>query len=177
MQQDTNFILKDIFGYLFFNNNIFYTYIAAKIKAPESTNMLTSLRFLCLPKEGLNSYISDVFYTITSSGQYNETLEYVAVSYCWESFPTNMLTFPNQDRRISIIDRGVAIEPRCPVEVILRAADFARIWGIRLLWIDQEWIDQKNDADVQNHLQCMHHIYQRAKLTVGVLDFELSNWG
>ena len=127
MQQDTNFILKDIFGYLFFNNNIFYTYIAAKIKAPESTNMLTSLRFLCLPKEGLNSYISDVFYTITSSGQYNETLEYVAVSYCWESFPTNMLTFPNQDRRISIIDRGVAIEPRCPVEVILRAADFARI--------------------------------------------------
>jgi hypothetical protein len=63
------------------------------------------------------------------------------------------------------------------VDVISRAADFARIRGISHIWIDQECIDQTNDADVQNHLQCMHHIYRRAQYTVGLLNFELSNWG
>ncbi|KAI3320698.1 heterokaryon incompatibility protein-domain-containing protein [Xylariaceae sp. AK1471] len=176
MQRDTDFTFEDILGCPTLQETDISKYVAATMKASESTNTLTTLRFLCLPELGPEFPISDVVYTIPISDQHDGEVEYIAVSYCWDSFPNNTSPFPRPAQRISIIDQGVAREPRCPVEIILRAANFARSRGISLIWIDQECIDQTNNDDVQNHLQCMHHIYRRAKFTVGLLNFELANW-
>lgn len=177
MQRDIDLTFEDILGSPDLHDSDIYKYGVAAVKRSDSTNTSTNLRFLHIPELGPDFRTSDVTYTITDSGQYRGMVDYVAVSYCWNSF--GQINTPSSDppTKVSVIDQGVTRSPRCPADVLFRAVNFALARGVSLIWIDQECINQTDDADVQNHLQCMHDIFKQAKFAIGLLNFELTNWG
>jgi hypothetical protein len=179
MQRDIDFTFEDIVGTPDIRLSNISTYGATGTEAPDSTNTLRKLRFLHVPELDPNLGASANTYTIidTDSRQYVHAVDYIAVSYCWNSFGQTSTALSDSALAISVIDQGIRRSPRCPPEVIFRAANFALARGVSLIWIDQECINQKDDADVQAHLQCMHIIYKQAKFAIGLLNFELTNWG
>ncbi|KAH6672899.1 heterokaryon incompatibility protein-domain-containing protein [Halenospora varia] len=177
MQRDTDFTFEDIVGSPDIHDSDISKYGATGMEAPDSTDMLRKLRFLRVPELDPDFGANDVTYTITDGGQYPEVVDYIAVSYCWNSFSQTNTALSDSAPTVSVIDQGVRRSPRCPTEVIFRAVNFAHARGVSLIWIDQECINQMDDADVQQHLQCMHTIYKQAKFAIGLLNFELTNWG
>lgn len=96
--------------------------------------------------------------------------DYVTVSYTWaHSESTNGVEIP--DYRIWDTSTGNATgRPlRCPPIVFHRAMRYAQARNCPFLWIDQECIDQDDEADIERHLQIMHYIYSRSRWTVAVL--------
>ena len=175
MERDVKFAFEDILGSPDLLESDILRYGAA-LKASDSTNTSANLRFLRIPELSTDCTTSNIIYTITDSGQYRDVVDYVAVSYCWDSFAQTNMALSDAAPTISIIDRGITRNSRCPAEVIRRAVNFALARGVSLIWIDQECINQQDDADVQKHLQCMHTIYKQAKFAIGLLNFELKNW-
>lgn len=177
MQRDIDLTFEDILGSPNLHDSDINKYGAAAVKGSTLQIRRRTFRFLRIPELGPDFRTSDVTYTITDSGQYRGMVDYVAVSYCWNSF--SQINIPSSDppTKVSVIDQGFTRSPRCPADVIFRAVNFALARGVSLIWIDQECIDQTDDADVQKHLQCMHAIYKQAKFAIGLLNFELTNWG
>lgn len=177
MQRDIDFTFEDIVGSPDILISNVSKYERTATEAPDSTNTLRKLRFLCVPELDPNLGANPITFTIVDSRQYDHAVDYVAVSYCWNSFSQTSTALSDSTPAISVIDQGIERSPRCPPEVIFRAANFALARGVSLIWIDQECINQMDDADVQEHLQCMHIIYKQAKFAIGLLNFELTNWG
>jgi hypothetical protein len=176
MQRDTDFTFEDILGSPDLNDSNIINYVT-RAKVSDSTSTSSNLRFILIPDLRPGFSANDATYIITDSGQYPDVTDYVAVSYCWNSFGQTSAS-PKPAPRISVIDQGVTRSLRCPAEVLIRAVSYAVAVEVSLIWIDQECINQEDDADVQNHLQCMHTIYKQAKMAIGLLDFELtrSQW-
>jgi hypothetical protein len=77
---------------------------------------------------------------------------------------------------VTVNDIGNVRPPRCPHQVLERAVLFALTQNFSHIWVNQECIDQNDATDVQNHLQCMHKIFNRAKNVIGLLNFEVADW-
>ena len=109
---------------------------------------------------------------------------YVAISYCWP--------VPQQDEHGNTIippttyqvrDLDGTIRPsRALDDVLDRAVDFAISFGIRMIWIDQECLPQPTEASSQEDkdyqqlgLQAMDIVYNRAVVTAGLLDSEVTS--
>lgn len=138
----------------------------------------TNLRFLKIPLlKQYSDLCPEVTCKLTEKGYHPGDKRYVAVSYCWESFTS----LDNVDGR-SLLSPTVLVEqrgeppraPRCPAKVLTRAIAFAVSKGVSLIWIDQECVNQKDPADIENHLQCNHIIFNQAKFTICLLSFRLS---
>jgi hypothetical protein len=170
MQRDTDFTLQDIFS----------GGAGGSIKLEDLGDpppVYSDLRFLeiATPQEGC-SLDNDIICTLTERGEHHNELNYVAVSYCWDSFTKlNSDASPSTQVRIQDRNQGVPRPPKCPSDVLLRAISFARAKDVSLIWIDQECVNQADPVDVQNHLQCNHIIFNQAKHTIGLLSFELTN--
>lgn len=96
---------------------------------------------------------------------------FIAVSYCWGSVSSSVDTTPlmvHDSRSRAALPRG-SRPTRARPDVILRSFGFAASRGIKRIWIDQECIDQDDEADVQAAVQSMHVVYRRAAATVIVL--------
>lgn len=109
---------------------------------------------------------------------------YVAVSYCWPPRQTdsqgNMIEVP---RNYKVRDLDGTIRPNRALDDVLdRAVDVANTFGLRMIWIDQECLPQPpQDAyspekeDKELGIQAMDIIYNRAFVTAGLQDVQLSD--
>lgn len=101
---------------------------------------------------------------------------YVAVSYCWP--PRDEKPAPRQ-YQVRDLDNTVRSN-RALDDVLDRAVDFANTSGLRMIWIDQECLPQPSDdspkADWDEQglgIQSMDIVYNRAKVTAGLLDVHI----
>jgi hypothetical protein len=150
----------------------------SKQNAPRE--IYSNLRFLKIPHlENHANLYPRVTCELTERGAHPGELNYVAVSYFWESFRClNSSANDNSSRpspMVLVKRQGTVREPRCPAKVLIRAIMFAISSNVSLIWIDQECVDQNDPTDVENHLQCQHVIFDQAKFKVGLLTFELMN--
>jgi hypothetical protein len=170
MQRDTDFTIDSL--------NISPLKQFSKQNAPRET--YSNLRFLKISHlKNLTNLYPGVICELTERGAHPGELNYVAVSYCWESFRSlNSNANDNPPRpspTVLVKQQGGLREPRCPANVLIRAIMFAISSNVSLIWIDQECINQTDPIDVQNHLQCNHVIFDQAKFKVGLPTFELTN--
>ena len=168
MQHDVDFKLVDAFEDFEIDDYV--------VGEPVQTGILQYLRFVRVPAIDLElDFPTEITCSVSEKGEYAGIKNYVAVSYCWDSFRTvnNAVGDP---RRFKINERGKLRDLRCPPSVLHRAICYAIRRGVELLWIDQECIDQTDEDDVQAHLQCMHLIFGEAEHAVGLLSFEISTW-
>jgi hypothetical protein len=102
----------------------------------------------------------------------SEEEPYIAVSYCWsghqEASSVRPLCIRIQDKDAPCGFRNR--EVRAASRVLRRSMDFARVKGVKRIWIDQECIDQDVASDKQRAMQSMHLVYQRAAHTLVLLD-------
>jgi hypothetical protein len=98
---------------------------------------------------------------------------YAAVSYRWRSDITVTSAGAEKSYRIRVQNPdGTYVERtnRTPNEIIDRAVDAARAAGFRLMCIDQECLPQDDSREQELGIQAMDMLYQRAQLTVGLLE-------
>jgi hypothetical protein len=111
---------------------------------------------------------------LAERGENIGVLDYVAVSYCWESYTAVHASHAlNHEFLISTLEgeRKGERRPRCPDTVLYRAIMFAQGRNIPFIWIDQECINQDDPSDKERYLQVMHEIYSRSSFTIGILSF------
>lgn len=65
---------------------------------------------------------------------------------------------------------GTIRENRAEDDVIDRAIDFARQYGIRMIWLDKECLPREGEDDGEVGLQAMGIVYNRTVLTAGLHD-------
>jgi Heterokaryon incompatibility protein (HET) len=174
MQRDTDFTIGDVIDSL----NISPLRQFSRQNAPQET--YSNLRFLKIPHlENHTNLYPGVTCELTERGAHPGELNYVAVSYCWGSFERPGSDANDNSSRplptVLVEQQGEAREPRCPAKILIRAIMFAISSNVSLIWIDQECIDQEDETDVRNHLECNHVIFDQAKFKVGLLTFELMN--
>jgi hypothetical protein len=174
MQRDTDLTIGDVIEFL----NISSLKQISKQNAPRET--YSNLRFLKIPHlENHTNLYPRVTCELTERGAHPGELNYVAVSYCLESFRSPNLNANDNSSRPSpevLVERqGTVEKPRCSAKLLIRAIMFAISSNVSLIWIDQECVDQDDQTDIQNHLQCNHIIFDQAKFKVGLLTFELTN--
>jgi hypothetical protein len=123
-----------------------------------------------------NSNTSEQICTLrlTDPGDLESCKHYVAVSYCWQQ-PRNLPEDETLAPRYTILDGNQGRRSRAPPNVIRRAIEFAIFKGYRLIWIDQECINQEDVQDKSLQIQAMHLIYRRACDVVAVINSVLSN--
>ncbi|KAI9777384.1 MAG: hypothetical protein M1839_008897 [Geoglossum umbratile] len=101
---------------------------------------------------------------------------YIAVSYCWGTNPSKetplRILIPSGGQR-GTMTRAI----RAPPDVLQRSLAFAAAKGIRKIWIDQECIHQGDKEDVQKAIQNMHLVYQRAAITLVIMDRHIQTLG
>ena len=168
MQHDVDFKLVDAFKDFEIDDYV--------VGEPVQTDILQNLRFIRVPAIDLElDFPNEITCSVSEKGKYAGIKNYVAVSYCWDSFRTfnNAVRDP---RSFKIKERGKLRDLRCPPSVLRRAICYAVRRRVELLWIDQECIDQTDEDDVQAHLQCMNLIFGEAEHAVGLLSFEISTW-
>jgi hypothetical protein len=127
---------------------------------------------LLTPYESKDSSTFD--YAITTLDTFRGDEIYVTVSYAWaHSQSTTGLQIPSY----RIWDLSQPSEPprppRCPSVIFHRAAQYARTKGYAYLWIDQEYIYQRDEADRERHLQVMHRIYSASAVTIAALSVHM----
>ena len=168
MHRDTDFTLREISEEFTFPESI------ATQEAPSGP--LENLRFIVVPQIApVDGLLSGFTCSVTSKGEYPGTKDYVAVSYCWDSFGASNAA-AKMDPKVMVDDGGHLRALRCPFEVLHRAIRYALWREAKLLWIDQECIDQTDLADVQEHLRYMHLIFEQAEYSIGLLSYEISSW-
>jgi len=171
MQRDTDFTLQDIF-YSGLGGSSFQLEDLG-----DPSPVYSDLRFLevSTSQEGC-SRDAEIICTLTERGEHRNELNYVAVSYCWDSFAQGTSDAASSTRvLVQECNQGVPRLPKCPSVVLLRAISFARSNDVSMIWIDQECDNQADPIDVQNHLQCNHISFQQAEHTIGLLNFQLIN--
>ncbi|OCL05939.1 hypothetical protein AOQ84DRAFT_88208 [Glonium stellatum] len=100
---------------------------------------------------------------------------FIAVSYCWPERGT-AIELPKTPIRICIGSGlgGYRVrEIRVKWDVLSRSFEFARAYGIRRVWIDQECIHQDDSEDVALGVQSMDLVYRKATYTIAILDRHL----
>lgn len=111
---------------------------------------------------------------LTDPGELESCNHYVAVSYCWQQsrVPPESKT---PDPQFVIMEGNTLRMSRVSRDIIRRAIDFARESDCRLIWIDQECIDQDDLQDKALHIQAMHLIFRRAQYVVAILNNGLAD--
>jgi hypothetical protein len=111
---------------------------------------------------------------LTNPGELESCNHYVAVSYCWQQsrVPPESKT---PDPQFVIMEGNTLRMSRVSRDIIRRAIDFGRESDCRLIWIDQECIDQDDLQDKALHIQAMHLIFRRAQYVVAILNNGLAD--
>ncbi|KAE8150632.1 heterokaryon incompatibility protein-domain-containing protein [Aspergillus avenaceus] len=132
------------------------------------------LRFIEVPsidKAGLDESLNQTrTLNLTNKNDFPGETNYLAVSYCWNSFEKSDGTQAYLPYRIQT-DRGIR-QSRAPRSVLERSISYAIAQSIRFVWIDQECIDQDDPLDLEQGIQCMDQVYRSAKSSIGLLNTE-----
>jgi hypothetical protein len=103
---------------------------------------------------------------LTDYGELPDCIHYIAISYCWQQPGDNMPV----EKPYDIMTKRGRRKGRAPRNVVNRAIKYASRYGIRLIWIDQECIEQDNREDKENGIQSMDLVYSRSMYPVGLLN-------
>ncbi|KAI0837772.1 heterokaryon incompatibility protein-domain-containing protein [Hypoxylon sp. FL0890] len=95
--------------------------------------------------------------------------DFVAVSYCWSSEKNDDKTIPYK----VIEEDGRVRDSRASNATIDRVVAFARENGFRMIWIDQECIEQDNPEEKERAIQAMDYVYLRAHTSIALFHAEL----
>ncbi|KAK8021786.1 hypothetical protein PG990_006924 [Apiospora arundinis] len=103
---------------------------------------------------------------------------FFAASYCWNSrgakgYATGEDEEAKRGPYQVVEENGSRRDMRANPHTIDRLVNFARENGFRMIWIDQECIDQNNDAEKEVAIQAMDLVYFRAGICVGLMEAEL----
>lgn len=94
---------------------------------------------------------------------------FVCVSYCWPKDKDGRPVERPKTKTITMLD-GSERPNRAPDDILDRAVDVARSYGLRMIWIDQECLPQDKSEEQQLGVQAMDVLYNRAAITAGLLD-------
>ncbi|KAI1206855.1 heterokaryon incompatibility protein-domain-containing protein [Annulohypoxylon truncatum] len=94
---------------------------------------------------------------------------FVAVSYCWSNEPT-----AEGEEKYRVVDEDKKERyMRASNATIDRCVAFARENGFRMIWIDQECINQDDTEEKQLAIQSMDYVYMAARTCIGLFRAEL----
>ena len=105
---------------------------------------------------------------------------YVAVSYCWPKNEHGVGYSVEGSYRVRTHDsegKEVIRSNRVPDDVIDKVVEFAKTMRIRLIWIDQECLPQDGSGEQELGIQAMDMVYQRARVSVGLLSSVIQTQG
>jgi len=108
---------------------------------------------------------------LTDAGALAGCEHYIAITYCWQQLAAT----EDSDIRLQspagyrITTASGVRDNKAPATVIHRAISYAAAHGYRLIWIDQECIEQDDSAEKERTIQAMHRIYRQAEQTVALL--------
>lgn len=94
---------------------------------------------------------------------------FVCVSYCWPKDKDGNPIQRPKTKTITMMD-GTERPNRAPDDVLDRAVEVARCYGLRMIWIDQECLPQDESEEQQLGVQAMDILYAQAWITAGLLD-------
>ncbi|RDW71004.1 hypothetical protein BP6252_07567 [Coleophoma cylindrospora] len=113
-----------------------------------------------------------------SHGGYNSKAAVLAQDQKYKGFPdpcphvvnknSERTTDPSVELYDVIEEDGSTRKVRAPKDVIDRAVDFAAQNGYRMIWIDQECINQDDGPEKELGIQSMDIVYQRAHMSIGL---------
>lgn len=101
----------------------------------------------------------------TEPSDFEDCKDYIAVSYCWHSLGNAEYHGPTY----SIQCESALRTAKCPQALLERVIAYAAKEDMRLIWIDQDCIDQDNDHDKDLGIQAMDIVYERAACSLAVL--------
>lgn len=133
-----------------------------------------NLRFIEVPRIStpeLDDFFRTKLLNLTDKGEFPGEKNYLAVSYCWDSFEVSDGTRACTPYRIRT-DRGIR-PSRAPSSVLERSVSYAITRGVPFVWIDQECIDQDDSNDLEQGIQCMDQVYRTATHSIGLLSTKL----
>ena len=116
------------------------------------------------PREGL----SKLRVTTKSPAELPGCNHYVAISYCWKVQTEMKPQYAVQT------EKGMR-NNKARSDILSRAIKFAAYHGIRLIWIDQECIDQDDREDKEEGIQSMDLVYQQATHALALLDARITS--
>ncbi|KAI1805024.1 heterokaryon incompatibility protein-domain-containing protein [Daldinia bambusicola] len=108
-------------------------------------------------------------------GRYVDDIPYVAVSYTWKASKEEEAEEEagRGTARCFLVESRNAGEPALPSKVrpmiwerVLRYAEYV---GCRNIWIDNECIDQENEAEKEAAIQSMHLVYSLSEWPIALL--------
>ncbi|KAH6642223.1 heterokaryon incompatibility protein-domain-containing protein [Boeremia exigua] len=97
---------------------------------------------------------------------------FVALSYCWAAEGTEFGGSPKAPYTV-IEEDGRLRNMRASSATIDRAVDFARQNGFRMIWIDQECIEQDKPSEKELAVQAMDLVYLEAHTSIALLHTNL----
>lgn len=96
-----------------------------------------------------------------------ECCHFVAVSYCWMS-QGDCSSHPDEESYLVREEDGTVRRMRAQRATIDRVVSFARDNGFRMIWIDQECIEQDSPSEKDLAIQAMDCVYLRAQTSIGL---------
>jgi len=113
---------------------------------------------------------------LTGDLELGDCSDYLAVSYCWSQdrsdSSSSSTTKPNYVIRKPDGTKRPSIAPK---EILDRAIYIAANNGLRLIWIDQECIDQDDRMDKEFGIQSMDVVFERAAMVIGPLTLTIES--
>ncbi|KAL0938424.1 uncharacterized protein CTRU02_205034 [Colletotrichum truncatum] len=98
---------------------------------------------------------------------------FVAVSYCWSSQEDDESEDKDKAQPYTVIEENGTRRPvRASRATIDRVVRFARENGFRMIWIDQECIEQDNPTEKELSIQSMDLVYQKAHTCIGLMSIK-----
>ncbi|RSL64479.1 hypothetical protein CEP54_004704 [Fusarium duplospermum] len=94
---------------------------------------------------------------------------FVAVSYCWSAATANRSDDEEGPYKV-VEEDGSVRDMRAAKSTIDRVVTFARENGFRMIWIDQECIEQENPEQQELAIQAMDNVYLRAHTSIGLFN-------
>ncbi|RMJ15404.1 hypothetical protein CDV36_004942 [Fusarium kuroshium] len=98
---------------------------------------------------------------------------FVAVSYCWSAATANRSDDEEGPYKV-VEEDGSVRDMRAAKSTIDRVVTFAQENGFRMIWIDQECIEQDNPEQQELAIQAMDNVYLRAHTSIGLFNAELN---
>ncbi|ETS81505.1 hypothetical protein PFICI_06507 [Pestalotiopsis fici W106-1] len=106
---------------------------------------------------------------LSAKDKHTDCDHFVAVSYCWSNEDSDAKMAPYK----IVEENGQVRDARASNTTLDRVVAFARENGYRMIWIDQECIEQDNEQEKELAIQAMDYVYIRAHTSIGLFRAQL----
>ncbi|KAH8589924.1 hypothetical protein B0O99DRAFT_676412 [Bisporella sp. PMI_857] len=107
----------------------------------------------------------------TKTSRLANCTHFLAVSYCWSSQNNRKTNRLSDQANYQVVEENGRIRSiRAPKDVIDRSVAFAVQNGFRMIWIDQECIEQDDEREKEIGIQAMDLVYLKAHTSIGLFN-------